>query len=319
MLKFDVDNEIIRDALQAPGLGIAEKLQMSFYASKIRHQQYYAKRTSTGRLITTLNSCSKAFRAALSVNGQQLAELDAGCCNPLLLCHLMRGKRKISNGDLSCFQGWTETGRLYDVIAQDLRTDRDTVKQSILSYFCGPHDFSPSRLQGTLSRVPPNKLTPAMRREIVEQYARLCEIAAWFRRTLPSIDQYLAAWKTMKAGHWKAENARRKRTGSPRRGAHSIVSRTLQKLESDVIIEDCCRNIFAKYPKAVLTTIHDSLLVPTSLIKTAETELRRSFATLGLSPKIKVTPVVAPIPMRLQKRAILTATKINESSVFSTP
>ena len=319
MLQFDVDWQVLKHAIRTPGFSIAERVQMEFHAGRMLHKQFYAKSTSTGRLITSLNSCAKALRAALSVNGEQMAESDAGCANPLLLCYLMRKSDKVTYNDLTSFQGWTETGRLYDVIAQDLRTDRETVKEFILSYICGPHDFSLSRLQGTLSRVPPKKLTPELKREIVEQYARLCEIAAWFRRTLPSIDQFLADWKTLKEGHWQAENARRKRIGGQLKGAHAIVSRTLQRMESDLIIEHCCRNIFAKYPDAVLTTIHDSLLVPTSLIKTAETEMRRSFATLGLSPKIKVTPVLKPMFSWPEKKQISRSTKISDISVFSAP
>lgn len=312
MLQFDVDWQVLKHAIRTPGLSTAERVQMEFYAGRILHKQFYAKSASTGRLITSLNSCAKALRASLSFNGEQMAELDAGCCNPLLLCHLMRDSGKVSDNDLATFQGWTETGRLYDVIAQDLRTARDTVKQSILAYFCGAHDFGLPRLTEKLKWY-----APSDHWAVVNEFLRRREIAAWFRSILPSIDRFLAAWKMPKEGHWSAEYARQKKLGGKARDSHAIVSRTLQKLESELIIENCCSAIFATYPDAVLTTIHDSLFVPVSFIDAAKIELRRSFASLGLSPMIKVTPVLMPAALQPQKKWDTKPTKTNQNSVFS--
>jgi len=285
MLQIDADYQVIKRVLEDSKLSIAESQHQHFLAERITQKQFYAVQSSTGRLFTSLNACPKRLRTAFNVKGEAMVEIDVSCCNPLLLCYVMKDNSQVTFQDRSKFQAWTETGRLYCVIAAALGTERDSVKTAILSYFGGPHEFSDARLQSNLKK----EKDLLLHGEIKADFETLCKIADWFDKTLPTIAQFLAEWKKGPSDWWPAEGKRKKKFGGDKKGPYAVVSRTLQKLESQVIIEDCCKNIFAKYPDAVISTIHDAILVPASFVKPTETELRSSFASLGLSPKIKVS------------------------------
>ena len=289
LLHFDIDTGLVRQVLAGHKCSDGQMSYLQFQAEQVAQKQHYAVRCSTGRLATSMTALPKIFRPALRLNGRHLAEADAGCCNYVLLTSILQNDRKVSLQDLSLFQGWSEAGRLYDVIAEAIGSSRDAVKDPILSYLAGPHDFTLSRLQRSLSETE----NWAEHCEISNQFAMVCEVAHWFRNHLPSIHRFLSTWKTPDDLYWRSEAIRSQRTGNKRKGPHAVVSRTLQELESKVFIESCSKHLLENHPTAVFATIHDSLLLPVSFVPAATTELRNSFAELGLSPKIKITKLQA--------------------------
>ncbi|MCX7385993.1 MAG: hypothetical protein NTX48_04945 [Planctomycetales bacterium] len=289
LLHFEIDMEIVRQVLTGHKCSIAQMSYLQFQAEQVAQKQHYAVRCSTGRLATSMTALPAIFRPALRLNGSPLAECDAGCCNYVLFASILQNDRTISPQDLSSFQGWSETGRLYDVIAAEIGTSRDVIKKPVLSYLGGPDDFTCSRLRRQLNSCPDWWEVCQKSNE----FGKVCEVALWFRETLPSIHRFLSTWKTSDDLFWKSEAIRSQRTGNKRKGPHAVVSRTLQQLEANVFIESCSKHLLEKYPAAVFATIHDSLLLPVSFVPAATTELRNSFAELGLSPKIKITRLQA--------------------------
>ena len=284
LLQFEIDLKEVQQLLQSPDLSVAESEYLRFQAEQVAQKQHYAVRCSTGRLSTSITGLPKILRPALRLNGRPLVEADSGCCNYVLLVSVLQNCRTVSLQDLSLFQGWSEAGRLYDVIAAALGTSREAIKKPILSYLGGPDDFTCARLRRQL-KFSTDWWEVCQKSN---EFAKVCEVAHWFRETLPSIDRFLSTWKSSDDLHWKSEAIRSQRTGNKRKGPHAVVSRTLQQLEANVFIESCSKHLLEKYPDAMFATIHDSLLVPESFFAAAKTELRNSFAELGLSPKINI-------------------------------
>lgn len=287
MTQFDVDEALLKK-LEVDLLSTVEVTQLKHYATQFRQKQYFASSASTGRLFTTFTSCPKALRSVLCVNGESMAELDASCCNPLLCCRLM-ANAGFEPAQYADFQTWTEGGTLYCEIAGALNTSRDTVKELILTYFCGPHEFDEARLNRQLADEKDSSKHP----QITADFRTLQKIARWFQTSAPAVDKFLANQKKPSINYWKKANAIRKQTGQNIKGPHAVISQQLQKLESEVVIEDCCKNIFANNPDVVISTVHDCLLVPKSFVETAKAEFIRSFASLGLKPTIKTSFLTA--------------------------
>lgn len=286
---FEIDAEMVRQVLTMPELTIAEMVFLQFQAEQVAKKQHYAVRCSTGRLATSISGLPKILRPALRLNGRPLVEGDAGCCNYVLFASLLQNERTVSQQDLSLFQGWSESGRLYDVIAAEIGTSREAIKKPVLSYLGGPDDFTCSRLRRQLSFC-------TSWREVCQksnEFGKVCEVAQWFSETIPSIHRFLSTWKVSDDLYWKSEAVRSQRTGNKRKGPHAVVSRRLQQLEANVFIESCSKHLLEKNPSSVFATIHDSLLMPETLVSAAKTELRNSFAELGLCPKIKISRLQA--------------------------
>ena len=151
LLQFEIDLKVVQQLLQSPDLSVAESEYLRFQAEQVAQKQHYAVRCSTGRLATSIAGLPKVLRPALRLNGRHLAEADAGCCNYVLFASMLQNERTVSLQDLWLFQGLSEAGRLYDVIAAAVGTSREAVKTPILSYLGGPDDFTCSRLQRQLS------------------------------------------------------------------------------------------------------------------------------------------------------------------------
>lgn len=69
---------------------------------------------------------------------------------------------------------------------------------------------------------------------------------------------------------------------------HQHLAQLLQNIESNFIINNVCRRIMKEMPEAPIYTIHDSVLTTTQYIDQVNHIMEAEFATLGLSPSIKL-------------------------------
>ena len=70
---------------------------------------------------------------------------------------------------------------------------------------------------------------------------------------------------------------------------HELLSLLLQRIESDLVIEDICRLMTAQYPKVPLFTIHDSITTTVDHISLLQNIMEERFKErLGTVPKLKI-------------------------------
>jgi hypothetical protein len=73
-----------------------------------------------------------------------------------------------------------------------------------------------------------------------------------------------------------------------RRGSdYKWISRAILSIESQIILE-CCANLWKKYPKMLLTTLHDCIKCLPKDVEKVQMELKRTFAKYNVSPEFEV-------------------------------
>jgi hypothetical protein len=68
---------------------------------------------------------------------------------------------------------------------------------------------------------------------------------------------------------------------------YKTVSQAIQSIESQILCE-CCANLWKKYPKMFLITLHDAIKCQAKDVVKVQTELERTFAKYHVSPKFEV-------------------------------
>jgi len=73
-----------------------------------------------------------------------------------------------------------------------------------------------------------------------------------------------------------------------KRKDYAFLSRLMQNIEANFVINTVCRRVMNEYPDAPVLTIHDCLLTTPAHVGTIAAIMREEFARLGLSPTLKV-------------------------------
>jgi hypothetical protein len=68
---------------------------------------------------------------------------------------------------------------------------------------------------------------------------------------------------------------------------YKIVSHAIQSIESMILCE-CCANLWKKYPKMFLVTIHDAINCLPKDVEKVKAELERTFAKYHVTPRFEV-------------------------------
>ncbi|GAB5444344.1 MAG: hypothetical protein Fues2KO_46930 [Fuerstiella sp.] len=198
---------------------------------------------------------------------------DISCCQPLCLNVLLADK--IDSGELELHRSLTESGLLYDRIADDLGQLRTDVKPVVMKYLYGPWFDKQPYVCPSVQHIP----------SIQRAAELLAAVAQWYQETLPGVSTFLKLEKTDKRNFDYLNRDGMRRAGKPRLG-YSIVAHRLQQLEADLVVEQACRNLIDDVPELVFTPIHDGILTEEWGKELAEEALRRSFASVGLHPHI---------------------------------
>lgn len=74
-------------------------------------------------------------------------------------------------------------------------------------------------------------------------------------------------------------------------GHHAVLPKLLQNIESEYVVAKAAKAFMKMHPKAFVTTIHDSLMVPSRYRDDASRLLREAFSEAGLSPSVSAETV----------------------------
>jgi hypothetical protein len=211
----------------------------------------------------------------LTVRGENVVQIDIKSSQPTVLCELVRPH--VPPDELARYQNLVESGKFYEQLAEDINSTRASVKEPVLIYLCGPwFEEKPSALlKGNLSesdRV---------------GFETLYKVSVWFRSEFPSISSYLRAQKLNPIHKKRFDTPVRRRAGKCC-GTYGIISHLLQKLESEIVVETCCKALFEEFPEIILATVHDEIIVPERHTTIACKYVMDGFSKFNLKPKLHV-------------------------------
>ncbi len=235
----------------------------------------------TGRVYSSGSNLKRETRSVLLVNGESVVEIDVSCCQPVLLSYLMRGH--ISDVEYQKFSSLTQSGLLYDEIADASGKSRESIKKALVKWLCGPW-FSDEPF---IDVDELKKLNAEKRQEALELHDSLTKVNQWFKDQFPEVCNYMRLEKTNDE-YYKIFNTKERRESGKATQPYAVIAHKLQKLESEIIIEDCCSALFEKYPSLPILTAHDALIVPESMKHKVLEQMKASFLRKELNPRITI-------------------------------
>ena len=240
-------------------------------------KQYFMTVADTRRIYSSAANMKCELRRILKVGGEAVAEIDVSCCQPYLLSYFL--KDVIPHAEFQDYRQLTESGSLYGEISNDIGRDRDFLKKVMMKWLCAPP------FDGRPFFDTSNEESPTAEEEL--ELAVLEELNEWFNRRFPAICEYMRSEKTNR-DYYKIFNTSARRQKGKTTQPYAIIAHRLQRLEAEIVIENCCAALFVQDPKFPILTAHDALIVPVSKVEHALAQMRNSFMEFGLCPKIKV-------------------------------
>jgi hypothetical protein len=229
----------------------------------------------TGRVYTAISTMPSAVRALLTVCGENVVRIDIKNSQPTILCELVR--KFVPPDELERYQNLVESGRFYEKLAADISSTREIVKMPVVTYLCGPwFEETPSALS--------KKNLPQKKRAELEI---LHKVGIWFKEEFPSISEYLRKEKSNPEHKRHFNTPDRRRLGRSC-GGYCIISHSLQRLESEIVIDTCCKALFTDYPHIVFATVHDEIIVPVRYNTIVCKYLADAFSKYKLNPKVAI-------------------------------
>jgi hypothetical protein len=273
LLNANLDTENARSIL--PGLPPAKMFAAEWQIRNWQNGQHFMTCGTTGRLYSSAASTKRDLRRFLTLDGEPVVEIDVSCCQPLLLGSL--AQNSVSEVELGRYKELTEQGLLYEFLADLLSAPRAEVKLACVKFLCG------AAFDLKCYRDPKAHSNP--------EYQRACDVLDTlndcFKCHFPGLWRYLRDQKTDPTNWSKVNTAKRRRLGKSTQ-PYAVVSHDLQRLESQIVIEDCCSRMFERKPDITVLTLHDALLVPISQGDFASEVLSMSFGKRGLKPQLKL-------------------------------
>ena len=235
----------------------------------------------TGRVYSSGSNLKREIRSILLANGEPVAEIDVSCCQPVLLSFLLRGN--VSEREHQEFASLTQSGRLYDEIASASGESRSNIKKALVKWLCGPW-FDPEPFLDPKSAA---QLSDDKLKVLLELNVWLTKVHAWFSSRFPEICAYMKSEKT-NTEYYRLFNTKERRHTGRTIHPYAVISHRLQKLESQIIIDDCCSRLLEANSTLPILTAHDSLIVPASATEEVHEQMRMSFKQYELSPQITI-------------------------------
>lgn len=269
-----------------------------YVAWQMEMQHYRAGRCDYGRFHSLCTCLKKEYRKLLeTVDGVQLVETDVSNCQPLLIGHMAR--RWLSSGvfeygfkngskqepNTQQNQQHTITGRVHirsDVVQFSDREiysfiemcERGELYEYVWNELCGGmtlFDFIPEDKRHRYARD----------RQLTKDDVKRQMNVMWFDRNEPM--QEMEIFKAIQ-GRWPdvARFVIESKKSDYRNLAHQC-----QRLESRIMINGVCGEIFRKRPEAILVTIHDSIMTTPDLLGLVQQTIRDEFAKEGVWVHLK--------------------------------
>jgi hypothetical protein len=277
--KFTIDAPNLPRALES--LSFVKQVIATWNAQKWMRGEFFFIVGETGRVYSSGSNLKKETRFILLVNGEPVVEIDVSCCQPVLLSFLMKGY--ISDAEHQEFTSLTQSGLLYDEIASASNNSRENVKKALVKWLCGPWFLDEPFIDFDKLAL----LSEDDRKEKLELHDSLTKVNQWFKVRFPDICEYMRLEKTNDE-YYRLFNTAERRDAGRSTQPYAVIAHKLQRLESQIIIEDCCASLFETYPSLPILTAHDSLIVPESMKEQVLEQMTKSFVKKGLKPRITI-------------------------------
>jgi hypothetical protein len=272
---FQLDESRLQEVLSA--LPVQKRVVSENQAEHWLAKQYFITVADTRRIYSSAANMKRELRRILKVGGEAVAEIDVSCCQPYLLSYFL--KDVIPHAEFQIYRQLTESGNLYGEISHDIGRQRDSVKLATVQWLCG----------SWFEEIPFGATTSGnvSAEEKVLELAVLEELNGWFKRRFPTICEYMRSEKTNRQ-YYKIFNTITRQQKGKTTQPYAIIAHRLQRLEAEIVIENCCAALFVQDPKFPILTAHDALILPVSKVEQALVQMKNSFMEFGLCPKITV-------------------------------
>lgn len=219
---------------------------------EIKNYRYKVDDYFGNRAHTNLTNLNKEFRYTLTVQGQNLGQIDIKNSQPLCFYLLIRDEPYISITEKEDYKQLVESGLFYEFFMKrfDIPDEqRDEYKQIILTgLFSDLNRPSGSRYFDYFEKVFPQ--------------------CANFIRMVKHIDLNVE-----KIGYECYKN----------------LIYLLQREESRIVIEEIVGEFINRYEGEFISTIHDSIVVKTPMLEKTKQLMMECFEMIGIQPKLKVS------------------------------
>ncbi len=296
MTRLELPEEQMLKAVDS--VSLEDRLYHYRQGNAFHRGQLYAKVDDTGRFYTSLTSLWKKHRHLLRIQNEPLVEIDVSACQPLMLSLMV--EPFVSMSECIRFRELTESGSLYDKIAEFTGRPRDRAKRGFLSFLCA--DIPRNGFQ---DRRPTKVSLRAL-------------ILAWFKQRFPEIADYLIDTKSSEQSRMKMNTEIRREAGK-KTSAYAITAFDMQRLEAEIMIEGVCAQFMKQHPNEFIATIHDAVMVKEEMAFAAEQIMKEQFKKRGLNPRVGITMGGEELKSRREREERGGATMFNAFSTRPTP
>lgn len=247
---------------------------------------HFGSRCSFGRFHSRYTQFPRMLRELLCIDSHEpIAEIDVSSCQPLLLGYLANKMLEITSGaideeaikqiidnpsainrdllplDLVAWIELAEAGKLYDQISELLHAEHAGLSWYGQTKKRRPYQLNVDSLHGRTSK---NTILTTLFNTLVEtRKSPVFDVLRWH---FPTIADALVQLKSLD---------------------HRLAARSLQRLESTVMIDVLGSLLASEHPREPVQPIHDALLVRAGFADEAISMVKRAFATFGLAPSVR--------------------------------
>ncbi len=254
-----------------------------FCAAQIRAGSFYATRCQYGRFHSTFTGLKRAVRSQLTVNGQQLFEIDVANCQPLILGLLAtHNNRHNPQPDTQPTTKTDTTNSTYSICRAFL-TDQNITNYIELCERGKLYEHLQERCRGQLTLrdcIPADRWhrygadRPLSRKDVKRQFLVMLFADVATTRRMPMFDLVATEWSALADFIIDAK-----------RDCYQNLARDCQQLESRLMIDGAAGSLLAE-PSIPIVTIHDAILTTAAHIPAVESAVIAEFGRLGVTPKI---------------------------------
>ena len=255
-----------------------------FCAAQIRDGSFYATRCQYGRFHSTFTGLKRAVRSQLTVDGQQIFEIDVANCQPLILGILAtrHTTQRPATQNPPNIQPRTDTDTPHS-ICRAFSTDQDITDYIELCERGELYEHLQERCRGRLTLrdcIPADRWhryatdRPLSRNDVKRQFLVMLFADVATTRRMPMFGVVATEWPALADyiidAKWDC---------------YQNLARDCQRLESRLMIDGAAGSLVAD-PSIPIVTIHDAILTTAAHMPAVESAVFAEFGRLGVTPKI---------------------------------
>lgn len=250
-----------------------------FCAAQIRNGSFYATRCQYGRFHSTFTGLKRAVRSQLTVDGQQVSEIDVANCQPLILGLLARHTPHNPQPNTPPNTQITP----YSICGAFL-TDQNITNYIELCERGELYEFLQGRCSGQLTLrdcIPADRWhrygedRPLMRKDLKRQFLVMMFADIATTKRMPIFDVVATEWPALADFILDAK-----------RDCYQNLARDCQRLESRLMIDGAVGSLLVAEPSIPILTIHDAILTTATYIPAVKSAIIAEFGRHGMTPKI---------------------------------